>query len=201
MVNERRTFGERLRRQRERREVSLQTIADNTKVPSALYAGLERGDCARWPAGLYSRAYVRAYAESIGLDGRDTIDEFTALYGDTPANPSAAIVPVTARRDHLRLSMADEPAVDPQRIGRRAALAAAELVIGVLIAAIAHVGVGLSAWTTVACVLTYFVVGRLVSDEPLLYWAFLRARTPSPQPLPDDQAEDVPVVSAASTTA
>ena len=201
MVSERRAFGERLKRQRERRDVSLQRIAEDTKVSTALFAGLERGDCARWPAGLYSRAYVRAYAEAIGLNGRDTIDEFTALYGDTPANPPATIVPATVRRDHLRLSMADEPAVDHQLLLRRAALAAAELVLGVLIAAIAHVGFGANAWTTVSCVLSYFVVGRLVSDEPLLYWAFLRARTPSPQPLPDTEPESVSVSSAASTTA
>ena len=85
MVSERRAFGDRVRRQRERRGVSLEAIARATKVPASLFAGLERGDCARWPGGVYSRAYVRAYAQAIGLDpdeavGRTT-NEIMARYG------------------------------------------------------------------------------------------------------------------------
>ena len=51
MVTDRRGFGERLKRQRERAGVTLEAISRSTKVPVALFAGLEAGDCSRWPAG------------------------------------------------------------------------------------------------------------------------------------------------------
>ena len=203
MVSERRAFGERLKRHRERRGVSLDTIAKATKVPGSLYAGLERGDCARWPAGIYSRAYVRAYADEVGLNAADAAEEFTAIYGEMPSAPPPAGVAVqgTGGRGHFRLSMAEEPAVDPERLARRAALAAAELVIGLLIASIAHAGFGVNAWITVACVVSYYVTGRLVSDDPLLFWVYMRMRNASARPSPEPQPENVPVGDAASTTA
>jgi hypothetical protein len=203
MVSERRAFGDRLKRHRERREISLETIANTTKVPGSLYAGLERGDCARWPAGIYSRAYVRAYAEAVGLNADDAAEEFRTIYGETPSAPPAASAAVqrTGGRGHLRLSMAQEPAVDPERLARRAALAAAELVIGMLIASIAHAGFGVNAWLTVACVVSYYVAGRLVSDDPLLYWIFTRTRNATARPSLEPQPENVPVGDAASTTA
>ena len=97
--------------------------------------------------------------------------------------------------------MAEEPAVDPERLARRAALAAAELVIGVLIASIAHAGFGVNAWITVSCVVSYYVAGRLVSDDPLLFWVYMRMRNASARPSPEPQPENVPVGDAASTTA
>lgn len=203
MVSERRAFGERLKRHRERRGISLETIAHSTKVPASLFAGLERGDCARWPAEIYSRAYVRAYADAIGLNPADTAEEFSAIYGVTPSAPPVAGVAVqrSGGRGHLRLAMAQEPAVDPERLARRAALAAAELVIGLLIASIAHAGFGVNPWITVSCVLSYYVAGRLVSDDPLLYWIYMRMRNASTRPSPEPQPEGVPVGDAARTTA
>ena len=73
-------FGERLRRHRERSGVSLQTIADATKINRRFLAGLEEGDCSRWPAGLYSRAFVRTYAVAVGLDPEELVTEFAEVF-------------------------------------------------------------------------------------------------------------------------
>ena len=83
MVSDRRGLGERLKRQRERRGVTLQQISHSSKVPASLFAALEAGDCSRWPAGLYARAYVRAYADAIGLNPDETVEEFVAAFGAT----------------------------------------------------------------------------------------------------------------------
>jgi cytoskeletal protein RodZ len=73
-------LGEKLRRQRERRGVSLDRIADTTKIGRRLLVSLEVGDCSRWPAGLYSRAYVRLYAQAVGLDAEELVDEFAECF-------------------------------------------------------------------------------------------------------------------------
>lgn len=201
MVNERRAFGDRLRRQRERSNVSLETLSRATKVAVSLYAGLERGDCSRWPAGIYGRSYVKAYAEAIGLNGQDTVDEFNAVYpAAVTAETSAVSMYRPAKAPVLRLSMAEDSSLRPEVVAKRVALAAVDLVVGCLIASMVYVGFGGGAWATAGGVLAYFVAGRLVSDDPLLYWAYLRMRTPS-QPEPERPAEDVPVGDAASTAA
>lgn len=199
MLSERRVFGERLRKQRERSAVSLASISQTTKVPASLYAALERGDCSRWPAGIYGRAYVKAYAEAVGLNAAETVREFSVLFGGD-AQPAVPGAPPEAplHGGGLRLMLAEEPAFQPEVVAKRAALAGAELVIGLLIAAIVSVGFSMGTWATVAAVLAYFVAGRAVSDEPLLYWIFLRYRSHG---TPEPAAEDVPVADAASTTA
>ena len=184
MVSERRAFGERLKRRRERAGVTLAKISQNTKVPVALFTGLEAGDCSRWPTGLFARAYVRGYAEAIGLNGDETVEEFVAAFGAVGHAEGVETPPVpSSRTPPLRLSMVDEP-VEPAAIARRAGLAATELLIGALIAAVAYVGINTNVWTTVGLVLTYFTLGRLISDDPLLYWIFKRARRqPAPTPV------------------
>ena len=73
-------FGNRLRLERERRRISLASIATNTKIGLTLLQGLERDDVSRWPSGIFRRSFIRAYAEAIGLDAdaisREFLDRF-----------------------------------------------------------------------------------------------------------------------------
>jgi transcriptional regulator with XRE-family HTH domain len=79
-MSEREAFGPNLRRLRVKRGISLETIAAATKVHTDLWAGLERNDFSRWPAGIYARAYVRAYALEVGIDPDTTVDEFCRMF-------------------------------------------------------------------------------------------------------------------------
>lgn len=69
-------FGPNLRRIRIQRGVSLEQIADDTKVCVDLWKGLEQNDFSRWPTGIYARSYVRSYALAIGVDPDTTVDDF-----------------------------------------------------------------------------------------------------------------------------
>ncbi len=62
------TFGERLRRERESRNITLREMSDSTKISLHCLKLLEDGDFANLPGGLYNKGYVRAYAQFIGLD-------------------------------------------------------------------------------------------------------------------------------------
>ena len=100
------TFGARLRSQREQQHVELVAIAEETKINVALLEGLERDDLSRWPGGLFRRAYVRAYAQKIGLDPEPILREFIALYPDPvdESSPVEAIVQNSrARRPRTRI--------------------------------------------------------------------------------------------------
>lgn len=80
------TFGPRLRQERERRQISLQSIAVNTKISQSLLAGLERDDVSKWPSGIFRRAFVRSYARAIGLDADEIVKEFGERFPD-PSEP------------------------------------------------------------------------------------------------------------------
>lgn len=76
------TLGTRLRRQREKKHIALAAIAEQTKIHPSLLAELERDDVRHWPSGIFRRAFIRAYAEAIGLQPDEVVREFLTLYPD-----------------------------------------------------------------------------------------------------------------------
>ncbi|MEO6235501.1 MAG: helix-turn-helix transcriptional regulator [Vicinamibacterales bacterium] len=74
------TFGQQLRRHRDKRRITIDAVAKETKVSAGFLRALENGTCDRWPGGIYSRGFVRAYAHVVGLDPEDTVSAFTACY-------------------------------------------------------------------------------------------------------------------------
>jgi transcriptional regulator with XRE-family HTH domain len=76
------SFGARLREERERHQITLTSIAEQTKIKLSLLEALERDDVSRWPAGIFRRAFVRAYAHAIGLEPDVVVREFLELHPD-----------------------------------------------------------------------------------------------------------------------
>ena len=76
------SFGARLRQQREREQIALTTISEQTKIKLSLLEALERDDVSHWPAGIFRRAFVRAYAHAIGLEPDVVVREFLELHPD-----------------------------------------------------------------------------------------------------------------------
>jgi transcriptional regulator with XRE-family HTH domain len=81
------SFGARLRQERERRNITIASIAESTKILGALLEGLEHDDVSRWPTGFYRRAFMRAYATAIGLDADATLKEFLERFPDSDDKP------------------------------------------------------------------------------------------------------------------
>jgi cytoskeletal protein RodZ len=87
-------FAEYLRAERERRRLTLDQVADETKIASRHLAALERGDVRNWPGGMYRRAMMRAYAESIGVDREFALKQFEQAFDAAPSHtptPSPAL--------------------------------------------------------------------------------------------------------------
>jgi cytoskeletal protein RodZ len=74
-------FGARLKAAREQRGVSLRQIAGATRISMTALEALERDDFSRLPGGIFSRAFIRAYAIEIGLDPEATVSEFLVEVG------------------------------------------------------------------------------------------------------------------------
>ncbi len=95
-------FGLHLKQARERRGISLRQIANATKISSGALEALERGDFSRLPGGIFSRAFVRAYAIEVGLDPEETVRQYTEL-ADALAASSAHVVTTAEITDDDRM--------------------------------------------------------------------------------------------------
>lgn len=80
MTAEHEAFGLRLKTHRERRGITLESIAESTKIKRSLLAALEAGDVSHFPLGIFRRAYVRSYANAIGLPAEPIVAEFVQLF-------------------------------------------------------------------------------------------------------------------------
>jgi transcriptional regulator with XRE-family HTH domain len=76
------SFGARMRERREKQQVSLIAIAEQTKIKLSLLDALERDDVTHWPSGIFRRAFIRTYAHAIGLEPDIVVREFLELYPD-----------------------------------------------------------------------------------------------------------------------
>ena len=123
-MSERDTFGPRLRRERERRGISLETLATRTNVSIELWMGLENNDFSKWPSGLFARAFVRDYARVVGLDAQELVDDFCRLFpvGDRRALPRLRAQAELIGHD---LQATDDPKLIPGGVDRRAGVAGA----------------------------------------------------------------------------
>jgi len=76
------SFGGRLRQRREEQQITLSAIAEQTKIKQSLLEALERDDVSHWPAGIFRRAFIRAYALAIGLNPDVVVREFLDVHPD-----------------------------------------------------------------------------------------------------------------------
>jgi len=80
------SFGESLRKERELRGVSLREIADATKISVRFLDALESDRLSILPGGIFRRAFVRQYANHLGLDPDRLVADFLH------AHPSERVV-------------------------------------------------------------------------------------------------------------
>jgi cytoskeleton protein RodZ len=98
-------FGARLRRAREQRGISLQDIATRTRISRTALDALERNDIARLPGGIFTRAFVRAYAAEVGLNPERAVHEFIEEF---PHDSVTAGTPLSSQAD-------DNEAIESER--------------------------------------------------------------------------------------
>ncbi len=76
------SFGERMQREREMRGITLEEIAESTKIGTRSLRALEGEDFDKLPGGIFNKGFVRAYARYLGIDEEQAVTDFMAAYGD-----------------------------------------------------------------------------------------------------------------------
>lgn len=80
-------FGERLRREREMRGISLNEISESTKISRRHLEALENEDFDALPGGVFNRGFVRAYARFVGIDEEQAVTDYNAVSQEQPPPP------------------------------------------------------------------------------------------------------------------
>jgi cytoskeleton protein RodZ len=99
-------FGERLRRERELRGISLDEISAVTKIGTRLLRALEEGQLDLLPGGIFNKGYVRAYARHLGIDEEQAVADYLKAADETP--PDVRLIAhqnASARADHISSSV------------------------------------------------------------------------------------------------
>jgi cytoskeletal protein RodZ len=122
-------FGSTLRQARERRGISLRQIATSTKISMVVLEALERDDFSHLPGGIFSRAFVRAYAIEVGIDPEETVQHFLTRFGEAEAAHRDTETPVEVSAD-------DRAFLERQRQASRILRIAAIVLVVVVVAAL-----------------------------------------------------------------
>ena len=75
------SFGENLRREREMRGVTLQEIAAATKISVRFLEAIEAEEFSQLPGGIFTRSFMRAYANYLGLDEERVLADYQLVAG------------------------------------------------------------------------------------------------------------------------
>ena len=108
------SLGTYLRNERELRQISLEEIAQTTRIPLKMLQHIEDDHLDELPGEVFARGFLRSYARSVGLDP----DEVVERYGRRSDEDESAPAPITA--------------ITPPERGRRFGIAIALVILLIL---------------------------------------------------------------------
>jgi cytoskeleton protein RodZ len=129
--------GDALRRQREHRGLTIDALADATKITKSTLRALENSDVLHLPAPIYTRGFVKAYAREVGLEPNRTADEYLRAIEPLRAHhllvDDGALPPVQGRERRVDANDEARHALAENQVRRVTRLAALAAVAGVIV--------------------------------------------------------------------
>jgi cytoskeleton protein RodZ len=86
------TFGARLKRERERRSISLDEVSAATKISLRMLRALEEEKFEQLPGGIFNKGFVRAYARHLGIDEEQAVADYLEAAGENAPKAQEAVV-------------------------------------------------------------------------------------------------------------
>lgn len=114
-------FGDKLRREREMRGVTLAEMSESTKISKRWLQALEDEQLEILPGGVFNRGFVRSYARFLGINEEQAVADYVAASNEQPP-----------REDKFPLEIhekEDAPPLNPKRSFFPVALAIVALVL------------------------------------------------------------------------
>jgi cytoskeleton protein RodZ len=107
-------FGEKFRKQREKRAFSLDDVANVTKIGSRMLKAIEEERFEQLPGGVFNKGFIRTYAKHLGLNEEDAIHQYLEILQQKQADAQQVIAstegPATKRAAAPKNRVAIRPA-------------------------------------------------------------------------------------------
>lgn len=76
------SFGEKLKQEREKRNITLEQISATTKISTRMLQALEENKFNQLPGGIFNKGFVRAYSRCVGMDEDQAVADYLQASGD-----------------------------------------------------------------------------------------------------------------------
>lgn len=84
-------FGDNLRRQRELRNITLETISTTTKISIRMLRAIEDEHFDQLPGGVFNKGFVRAYARQVGVDEDEAVADYLSALRENQIQSQAML--------------------------------------------------------------------------------------------------------------
>ncbi|MFT8309764.1 MAG: RodZ domain-containing protein [Sporolactobacillus sp.] len=71
-------LGQALKEAREQKNLSLDDLQEETKIQRRYLKAIEDGDYSQLPGDFYTRAFIKSYAEAVGLDFKNLTEQYSS---------------------------------------------------------------------------------------------------------------------------
>ncbi len=75
------SLGARLKREREKRKITLDEVSLSTKIGTRFLLAIEEEHFDQLPGGIFNKGFVKAYARSVGVDEAEAVAEYELASG------------------------------------------------------------------------------------------------------------------------
>lgn len=81
------SFGESLKRERQKKKITLDQVSGSTKISVRMLRALEEEKFDQLPGGIFNKSFVRSYARHLGIDEEQAIADYLAISSPATSSP------------------------------------------------------------------------------------------------------------------
>jgi cytoskeletal protein RodZ len=101
-------FGDKFRKAREKKEISLDDVSNVTKIGVRMLRAIEEEHFDQLPGGVFNKGFIRAYAKHLGLNDEEAVSDYLACLRQAQIDAHEVWEPVSAKPTSApRLAMPD----------------------------------------------------------------------------------------------
>jgi cytoskeleton protein RodZ len=114
-------FGDKFRKAREAKKISLDDASNVTKISARMLQAIEEEKFDLLPGGVFNKGFIRAYAKHLGINDEEAVTEYLACLRRAQVEAQAAWEPpkravAPAKRPFVAPSRRDEKAHSPAQV-------------------------------------------------------------------------------------
>jgi cytoskeleton protein RodZ len=79
-------FGDKFRKEREKKNISLDDVSNVTKISSRMLKAIEQERFDQLPGGVFNKGFIRAYAKHLGMNDEEAVNDYLACLREAQAD-------------------------------------------------------------------------------------------------------------------